>query len=272
MTREQPGRSIVALARTGYAARGFVYLIVGGLAVVAAIGAGGEATGPRGALQTLLGQPFGRALLAIVAAGLLSFAIWRGVQVILDPDRYGAGFKGLIARFGRAISCVAHIALTFAALSLVFGWGSGGGDDQAAKDWTATLMSQPFGRWLVGGFGLGVVAAGARSAVKGWGAKFEKRLDQDGRDARWAVMVSQFGLIARGFVFTIIGGFLIVAAMRANAEEARGLGGALRALQEQPYGSALLAVVAAGLIAFGVYCFVDARYRRIGPANEGRAT
>jgi hypothetical protein len=218
-----------------------------------------------------LGQPFGRGLLAAVAVGLMSFALWRGVQVVFDPDRYGTGLKGVIARLGRSVSCIAHTGLTVAALSLVFGWGSGGGDDQAARDWTAKLLSQPFGRWLVAVFGFGVVVAGGRSALKGWGAKFKKRLDHEGRNARWAVTVSQFGLIARGFVFAIIGGFLILAAIHANPGEARGLGGALQALQGQPYGSALLAVVAAGLAAFGFYCFVDARYRRIGTANEDRA-
>lgn len=271
MLRKQPGAAVVALARFGYAARGFVYLIVGGLALLAAVTSGGETTGPRGALQVLLGQPFGRTLLSIVAAGLASFAVWRGVQVVFDPDRYGAAFKGIIARFGRLVSCIAHIGLAVAALSLVFGWNSQGGDDQAAKDWTATLLSQPFGRWAVGAFGLGVIATGGRSAVKGWGAKFEKRLEADGRESRWAVAVSQFGLIARGFVFAIVGGFLVLAAIHSNPTEARGLGGALRALQGQAYGSALLAVVAVGLIAFGVYCFVDARYRRIGTSNEAPA-
>ena len=268
MTSRQPGAWISTVARFGYAARGLVYLIVGGLAFLAAFGgSGGETTGTRGALHTVLAQPFGRTLLAIVAGGLASFALWRGIQAILDPDGYGRGVKGIVARGGRLISCIAHIALTFAALSLVFGWGSGGGgDDQSAKDWTAWLLAQPFGRWLVGGFGFAVIAAGAKSALKGGRAKFRKHLKANADEPEWAVKISQFGLVARGLVFAIIGGFLILAGINANAGEVRGLGGALQSVQAQPYGSPLLAIVALGMAAFGVYCLVEARYRRIRPA------
>jgi hypothetical protein len=85
----------------------------------------------------------------------------------------------------------------------------------------------------------------------------------DASTRQWVRRVCRFGMAARGVVFGIIGLFLLLAAWRNNPGEARGLGGALHSLQEQGYGPWLLGVVALGLVAYGGYQFVLARYRRI---------
>jgi hypothetical protein len=262
-TRSSAGK-IAWLARSGYAARGVVYLIVGGLAVLAALG-GGQTTDSKGALLTILQQPFGDVLLGLVALGLVGYAIWRLVQAVMDTDHHGTDAKGLAIRGGLLVSAVTHTLLAFFALSLIFGWGTGGGGggDGGARDWTAWLLQQPFGRWLVGLVGAAVVGAGIAHMVKGYKAHFEKYLEMDRRTLDKASPICRFGLIARGVVFLIIGGFLLVAAWRFSSGDVVGLQGALQTLQQQPYGWILLGIVALGLFAFGVYSLIEARYRRI---------
>jgi hypothetical protein len=149
----------------------------------------------------------------------------------------------------------------------LLGLRAGGDEDRSAQDWTAWLMSQAFGAWLIGLVGIVIIGTGVAIAIKGWNAKFERRLTVDHNVRPWAVAVGQIGLIARGMVFLLIGGFLTAAAIRNDPSEAKGLSGALRALQEQPYGDALIIVAGVGLIAFGVYGFVQAVYRRIEAAR-----
>jgi hypothetical protein len=155
------------LARGGYAAHGCVYVIMGGLAVLAALGAGGQTTGAKGALLTLLSQPFGFALLGMVAFGLLCLTGWRMAQSILDSDRLGNDRKALVRRIGYGVSGATHAGLAFFAISVIFGVRTArGSDDQSARDWTAYLLAAPFGRWLVGAVGLIIVATGIGIAVK----------------------------------------------------------------------------------------------------------
>jgi hypothetical protein len=256
------------LARLGYAAKGVVYLIIGGIAARAAFGSGERVQGSQGALQTILEQPFGKFLLALVALGLAGYALWRFVQAGLDPEHGGRTDGGGAAkRVGYAISGVIHAGLALAAARMVMGRGGGGGDRTA--DWTATLMRQPAGRWLVAAVGLGIVGYGLYALYRAYAVKLDKRLNLSRMSpaARtWAVRSGRAGVGARGVGFAIMGFFLLRAALRSNPGEARGLDGALRALQQQAYGPWLLGLVALGLVGYGIYQLVEARYRSIQPA------
>ena len=255
-------------ARLGYAAKGVVYVIVGGLAAAAALGRGGQTTGSRGALQTLLEQPFGRVLLGVVAFGLACYAAWQFIRAVEDPEREGTEGKAIAKRAGFFISGVIHVGLVVAAVQMVGGKG-GGGDgsgDSGAQDWTAKLMSYPLGQWLVAGVGLAIAGYGLWQIIRAYKADLDSQLvlSKLGAMAQgWVRRISRFGMAARGVVFGIIGAFLVVAAWHANPGEARGVGGALDSLQGRSYGPWLLGVVALGLVAYGVYEFVRARYRRI---------
>jgi hypothetical protein len=124
-------------------------------------------------------------------------------------------------------------------------------------------MAQPLGRSLVIALGVAIAAAGAVVAVKGLTGSFERRLELDHETRRWLLPIGRYGHLTRAVVFVVIGGFLITAAVHYDPREALGLGGSLRVLQRQPYGWVLLALTAAGLLAFGAYQFVEAVYRRV---------
>jgi hypothetical protein len=241
-----------------------VHCLVGGLALLGAVGSGGQTGGSRSALASLLDQPFGRFILGIIAVGLAGFAAWRFLESLTDADRRGTSWKGLGVRAAHLLSGVLYVGLAFSALGLALGWSGGGGsEDQGTRDWTAWLLAQPFGRWLVGLVGAGIIAGGVGVLLKGWRGNVTDHLACDAGVARWAVPLGRLGYGARGVVFLIIGGFVVLAAIRSSSAQVRGLGGALDTLQAQPFGWVLLGLVAAGLLAFGVFGFVQALYRRI---------
>lgn len=260
--------AIAFFARMGYAARGIVYLLVGGLAALAVFGQGGQTEGSRGALQWVLGAPLGDVLLGVIAVGLLGYAMWRSIQAVKDPDQHGTGAKGVAIRASLLVSAITHTVLAIFAVNLIFTFGGssdeGGGGSQGVADW---LMSQPYGRWLVGGVGLVLIAAGVAHGVKGWKAKFDKYFDMPTRTQSWAYPLCRFGLVVRGLVFAITGSFFLIAAYRVNPDEAGGMAEVFSTLREQPFGFWLLGVVAIGLFAFGAYSLLEAIYRRVDTSS-----
>jgi hypothetical protein len=252
------------MARAGYAARGVVYALVGLLAVQAAAGGRRHPTDTRGALQAIAGQSI--ALLWLIAAGLFAYAVWRIVQGFLDREHKGTGLKGLAQRAGRIGSGLVYGSLGIAAVRLARGAHRVSGSQSSYQEWTAKLMSEPFGRWLVAGVGIGVIAGGLFQIWRGWTEKFCKEIrlqEMDATERKLAINSGKLGLIARGVVFLVSGWFLIQAAVRTDPSQARGLGGALAALAGQPHGTLLLGLVAIGLVAFGAYSLLLARYGRI---------
>lgn len=253
------------LARFGYAARGVVYAVIGLLAVQAAFGgrSGGQQAGPEGALQRIAEQS--RLLLGLVAVGLAGYALWRFVQAILDPENKGTDPKGLAKRGMMLASGIGYSALALFAARIVSGSGSGessGGNQEV----TASLMDKPFGRWLVILAGIAVIVSGLYQLFEAWTDRFRRHLklqEMDPSEQRLATHAGRAGLASRGIVFLLMGWFLIQAGLRYDPSQASGLAGALETLASQPYGPWLLGIVALGLIAYGAYSFLQARYRRI---------
>jgi hypothetical protein len=259
---------IERLARLGYAAYGVVYLVIGILAAQAALGGRGQPTGTKGALYTILRQPFGQGLLSLVALGLLGYSGWRFVQALKDPEQEGRTAAGVSKRLGYFLSGVIHASLSLAAIGMVTG-AAWGGDGEEAKGWTARLMALPWGSWLVGLTGAGILGGGLHQLYQAWRVQLDKELVLSHLSSgaqHWIVRFGRLGLAARGVVFGVTGGSLIVAAVRASPNEARGLADALQTLHDSPYGPGLLGGVGLGLVAYGLYQFVAARYRRIHPA------
>ncbi|WP_447928765.1 DUF1206 domain-containing protein [Vreelandella sp. EE27] len=259
--------AIQLYARMGYASRGVVYLLVGGLAAMAAFGQGGQTEGSRGALESVLSAPFGKVLLAIIALGLLGYAMWRSIQALKDADRHGTATKGIAIRAGLLVSAVTHTLLAFYAASLIFRLGaSSSGDSGGSQDAVIWLFQQPLGRWIVGAVGLAIIGAGIAHALKGYKAKFDKHFSMSTATQQWAYPVCRFGLVTRGVVFIIVGSFFLIAAYNVNPSEAGGTEEVFSTLRTQAYGQWLLAFVALGLFAFGAYSVLASLYRRIDPA------
>ena len=256
------------LARFGYVAKGFVYGTIGILALMTAFSVGGgKTTGTSGALQSISQQPFGQVLLILIAIGLVGYALWRLVQAINDPEDKGTDAKGIFARLGYLLSGIAYAGVAVNAALLAFGNSSGGGGGSSSKqDWTATVMQQPLGRWLVGIGGAIIIGIGFYRIYRAYKIKFRKKLnlsELDNKQEEWLVNISRFGIAARGVVFIMLGFFVVQAAHQSNPQQVKGLDGALYTLTQQPFGKVLLTLMALGLVAYAVYLLLQARYRRI---------
>jgi hypothetical protein len=259
---------IERLARAGFVAKALLYATVGVLAASAALGLGGGRTGAatdaRGAMTTVLEAPLGRGLLAAIAVALLGYALWRVVEGIADPEHYGRGAKGLALRGSFVARGVAHAALGVTALRYAAGQRAEGGDGSRPREATRTAFEIPGGEWLVWIAALALAGYGLYQLYRAAAAKLSKRLDAgqlSAESGRWVIAVSRFGIAARGVVFVVIGWLFIRAASRHDAGEAGGTAEALRALRS--LGRWPFAAIAVGLIAYGGYEMLNARYRRI---------
>ncbi|MBB5687220.1 DUF1206 domain-containing protein [Sphingobium boeckii] len=254
------------LARLGFAARGLVYLIIGWFAVDAAM-RGGAAADNQGAIATLAHQPFGQILLFIVAAGLAGYAVWRLTEAAANPEQIAHDAHGNLKRIGSAVSGIAHVTLAWTAVKLASHSGSASGarspGDDNARDWTAWLLSQPFGRLLVAAVAIGLFAAAFQQGKKAWTASFTAELKGDTPVPAYVTLMGRIGYGARAIVFTIIGGFFTAAAWQARASEAGGMADALAKLQGQPGGKWLLMAMGIGLALFGIFSLIESRFRRI---------
>jgi hypothetical protein len=247
------------LARWGYAARGIVYLVLGALALW-----GAGATTTEDALSTVLAQPFGRILLAAVAIGLIGHVLWRLAQGILNADHVDNDAKGIIGRIASVGSAVVNAALAFTAATMALGnGGSGSGSGGGESEMTASAMQLPFGNIIVGLVGLGLIAGGLVQVWRGLSKGYQKRIKLPSNHETILHAICATGLTARGLLLAVTGGFLAYAAITVNPEQAGGLSDALDWVHSLPFGGILYALAAIGLIAFGLYSGIQARYREV---------
>ena len=249
------------IARIGYAGRAALFLWTGGLGLYIAWRKGRGRT--QGVLETILAQPLGDVMLGILAIGLICFTAWRILQAFWDVDRIGRNREALGKRVVYALSAVSYALMAFWTLNLsLISRSESPSEVMLARKWTASLLSVPFGSWILAGIGLGFVATAIGVGVRAWRAPLDPELTVKRTARNWLVPLTRYALLARATVFALIGGSLIVAAIRVEARATKGMGGTLQALQLQPYGPVLLTLIAIGFIAYGVYECAQATWHR----------
>jgi hypothetical protein len=248
-----------SLMRLGYAVRGLVYGVIGLLALQVALGAGGALDDPQGAIVAMGKTPLGELALYGILAGLIGYAFWGFIRAVFDPLHKGTNPKGIVERIGFAVSGIAYFLLAVATYGLITGETSAarnGTQTAQTQQAAASILSKPWGPWVVGIVALIVIGAGLVQVFQGVGPHFERQFDPytlSSSQRVWIDRLGRFGTAARGLVFTLVGMFLFVAAFRHDPSQAKGIDGVLSTLLHQPYGPWLLGVVALGLVAFGIY-------------------
>ncbi|MEV0254509.1 DUF1206 domain-containing protein [Streptomyces sp. NPDC050732] len=265
--RAAKGRGVAAVARAGFIGRGVLYLLVGALALRIAFSDGGGRQADRGgALAELAEKPFGNVLLWLLGIALAGMALWRLSEVFFGQ----AGPDGDTAR-KRALAGARFLFYTFVAYSILAyaagdkGSGSGSSDRQT-QDATAKVLDWPAGKWIVAAAGAGVIVAGLWIAGRALLRKFHDRLrmGEMSRQVRRGVdLVGIAGGTTRGVVFAVAGGFAIAAALRHKPGEAKGIDNTLRSFADTAAGPWLLALIAVGLAAFGLFSWANARWRKL---------
>lgn len=262
--KHEAGRGVVVAARIGYAAKGMVYSVLGVLALLFVLGEGGQLTDGKGALKQIRELPFGGgALLWITAAGLACYALWCLVRAILDPAQPDGAKKRVVKRMGYALAFVWNTSLAIYAGQLAR---SGSHEGGGTKSYVSELMRWPLGQVAVAIVGAVTAGFGVYQIYKAIKNKVGDELysgELQPKQRRFMCRIARVGVGARGMVFPVIGASLITAALRNEPGQAKDFGQALRKLAVQPLGEFLIAFVAAGLLAYGVYQLCIARYGHV---------
>lgn len=262
--RTAPWATLVELAcRAGYVARGAVYLSIGLFAGLAALRLTPHARGSIGALEAWAQWPFGVTMIGLTMVGLFAFTAWRVLQAVFDADRQGRSLKAWLSRGGQMVSGLVYGGLALSLLGLLETFDELREVDEQARtrEMVAAVLAWPGGDALVMAAGLFVLAAGVGNILQAMSPRFARHLDCDGETRRQAGWFGRLGYLARGAAFLPAGAFVLQAGLHARATEATGLGGAIDALEVLPLGRPVMAGVAVGLMAFGVYALFEARFR-----------
>jgi hypothetical protein len=258
----ETSRPMQIIGRLGMSGYGVVHLLLAWLAVQTAFGGGGEAD-QKGAVSTIAAQPFGAVLLWILAVLLIGFGVWQLLAAVVGYRWMQDKKQRLRRRLGVAGRGVVVLALAAFAIRLTVGSGGSSGDQQE-QDATAAVLGLPAGPALVVAVAVVILIAAGVLIHRGASRRFLEDLDTSRLPASEIVQfLGVVGYIAKGVAYGVIGVLTAIAAITADPQRTGGLDTALHTLAGQPFGVVLLTAVAAGFAAFGLYCFGDARCRRM---------
>jgi len=252
----------------GYAAKGIVYLMIGVMSGLFAIGKRGEPADFSTVLRQVFRQPFGEVLLAALTIGLFGFGLWCLIQAIMDTEDKGTTLFGLLTRIFYAGVGIVYGAVGWFAVQLLTRSASIRQGDQPEQEWAARIFAfAPITRWLAIIVGVGFVGFCVYEIRRLYVEGFEILRPEGRREAidDLAMRIGQIGITARAVVFAIIGCFLIWSGITLDPTKVRGLSGAQRVVQQEPHGTWLLIATAMGLTAYGAYMLLLAWRRRINP-------
>lgn len=256
-SNSQPAQLV---ARSGLIARGVIYVLIGWVAILVAVGRTGEAD-QRGALQMLSAKPYGLVSLWLLGAGFAAYALWRLSEAAFGVSVDGNGAGPRLKSLGRAVIYASLAVTTFSVIQ-----GAKRSQSRQQQGWTVRAMTHPGGRWVVGLLGVIVVIIGLVLVVQGVQRRFAKYLRTSQMSPRTRRIVMRLGMVgtaARGLVFALTGALVIDAAVKYQPSKAGGLDTALRTLRDQPFGKFALIIAALGLMTFGVYGLCEARWRKV---------
>lgn len=251
-------RKFITLVRLGYAVRGLTYILLG----VLALGTSGKAMeGATGVFDYLREFPLGKPLMWIVALGLIAYAIFKLMSAIANIQNRPADTKGMIKRVGDFASGVVHVALAYVALRFARGERprSDGGESMAQP-----VMDFELGPLVIGLIGLGTLIAAAMQVKQAATGGFMKHIA--GHAPRAVETAGRAGFAARAVVFAIVGWSLVRAAWREESSAVKGLGKALLELRDA---GLLYTLVAVGLLLFGAFSLITARWRIVPDIHRG---
>jgi hypothetical protein len=253
------------LARWGLVSKGSLYLLVGVIAADVSIGGGERLRDRGGALASVADSWYGKIIVGLLAVGLAGYAAWRFAEGVLGRPLEGGKKEGLLKRLGYFARALWYLGLFGIAVSALYGANESSGSREEDR-FTARVLEWPLGRWIVAAIGLAILGAGVFNVWRAVTRSFRKNLKlrkMSEVEEKGFTVMGVVGHLARGIVFGLIGFFLVRAAWRYEPKDTVGLDGALAEILRQDYGDTLLGIVATGLIAFGLYCYAEARYREV---------
>jgi hypothetical protein len=258
-TAEQAGALVRAIGRVGLLAYGAVHVLVAALAVQVALGEK-ERADKKGALQAVAETGPGVALLWVVVVGLVAMVVWQLAEAVLGHRRVPPRQRALRVAINLAEAALFGV-LAFSAGSIA----AKGGEPSTTPSFATVVLGLPGGSVLVAIAGLVVVVGSAYAVRRGLTGAFLRDLDLRGAGLRRSTLVTRVGRVgwaALGVAYGVPGVLLVVAGVRYDPAQPTTLDSGLQAVADQPFGPPLLVLLALGLVAFGVYCVFDARYRR----------
>jgi hypothetical protein len=258
---------IKTIARFGFYTKGFLFVVIGILAVMVATGQrGGELADPTGALTIVAQFTFGKILLIIFIAGAFGHGAWNVLRGAADVDNAGKNWQGIAKRIIAVSTGFFYFFLAWTAWSIVLTAQVSVENGTVQKTLTGIILALPLGAVLVFLIGLSVIGAGLNECYRGITGKFQEdfRLRElEGGRRRIVTMLGALSFTSRAVIFGLIGYFFIMAAIESNPNTATGIDGALLTLGQSYYGKILLFIAATGLICHGILSLYEARYRRI---------
>jgi hypothetical protein len=262
LDRPKERQKVSWLGRAGLVTRGALNVLIGWIAIRIAVGDSDRRADQKGALATLVRQPLGRGLVLLLAVGFLGYAVWRFFEAWQNPDD-----DSVLQRVGRVARGVLYLGFCFTAVRLVIGGASSAKGSSETQDLTEKVLQWgALGRGIVAVAGLVLLGMGLWNGWRAVSKSFEKdlkRYEMSDAARRWTTRMGAYGHLARMVAYLLCGFFVVRAAVRFDPHHGVGLDGALHEMAGRSYGPLLLIVVGVGLVSFGAYQFVLARYREI---------
>jgi hypothetical protein len=254
-------KALDVVARSGFAVMALLHIVIGAITIALALGQPGQAE-PTGAIEQLAANPWGPAVMWAGLVGCAGLALWQLSEATLRARRLPPGQRlGKLISSGFLAVAYGSVGLTFAGFAV----GMRGDSGDSTKDFSTALVQSPLGIPALIGLGLTVIGVGIYFIVKGVRKKFKEELHHF-EGSRRGHLISALGVaghVAKGIALILAGLLFVVAAAKNQPGESTGLDGSLKALLGHPAGPYLLMAIAAGLISYGMFALVRARFGRM---------